>query len=503
MLGVSSRPQAPGGEARGTWETDRTKSERSIVVSSPRRAETAWVYGEPGSRVSAEVLRPIQPFWRSAERCGLMSEDQPSANNFRWDALHAGEPPAHEVFASAHSAAMFVRPGDLRPDTWFHDGHLRLYAMLNLPTVVPTCELSRGHGPIFMFGNDRRPALLDEVSVRLSDEEPQQSDRPVTARQACAINNVQGIIVTRQGRIVFEEYPGMDPSQRHSWMSVSKSAISMLLGMCVMQGRLDMAALVGDYVPELDHGGYGSFTVQQVADMDAEVSMNEADYGAPGSPFWEWGRAIGWFEDAGNWPGGVKQLLCTIERLPRRTGEAARKVFYTGSSSQVLAWVIERITGLPTSLCLEQHLWQHLGAVSNAAVSVDKRGVAFVGGGLNSTLRDLARFGQIWAGKGIAPDGTRIFSESWISENTSGRGLEIFDDWTYHNHSYSRDSTLCHQGHSGQMLWANPATETVVACFSSLLQPFNTEPSASRLLLLMAEAIDQHLDDLRSRAGTV
>lgn len=428
-----------------------------------------------------------------------MSKDQPPANGFRWDAVQATEPLTHQVFASAHSAAMFVRPSDLRPDTWFYDGNLRLYAMLNLPTVVPTCELSRGHGPIFMFGNDRRPSLLDEVSILLPDDGPQQSDQPITARQACAINNVQGIIVTRQGRIVFEEYPGMDPSQRHSWMSVSKSAINMLLGMFVMQGRLDMAALVSDYVPELDHAGYGSFTVQQVADMDAEVSMNELNYGEPGSPFWDWGRAIGWFADDGRWPGGVKQLLRTIERLPRRTGDAAKRVHYTGSSSQVLAWIIESITGLPTSACYERHLWQHLGAVSNAAVSVDKRGVAFVGGGLNSTLRDLARFGQIWAQSGIAPDGTRIFSDSWIAENTSGQGLGIFDDWRYHNHSYSRGSTLCHQGHSGQMLWANPATETVVACFSSLLQPFNTDPSSSRLQLFMAEAIDQYLDARMSK----
>jgi hypothetical protein len=418
---------------------------------------------------------------------------QPDENPLRWDALAQGNAARRHLFAHPHPPGMFTRPGELRPDTWFHDGYLRLYAMLNLPQVVRTQELSRGHGPVFMFGNDRDPALLDEVRFTFFDEGFPHGDRPVTAREACAMDNVQGIIVTRQGRIVFEEYPGMDPAQRHHWMSVSKSAINLLLGMLVMQGRLDMDALVSDYVPELPPDGYGSFTVQQVADMDAEVTMNEANYGDPDSPFWDWGRAIGWFEDDGKWPGGVKQLLRAVKRLPRREAEAAATVFYTGSSSQVLAWIIETITGLPTTVCYERYLWQHLGAVSNAAVSVDKCGVAFVGGGWNTTLRDLARYGQIWAQRGIAPDGARIFADDWIVENTSARGLAIFGDWRYHNHSYSRGSTLCHQGHSGQMLWANPATKTVVACFSSLVQPYNTESWSARLQLFMAEAIDRHL----------
>jgi len=121
-------------------------------------------------------------------------------------------------------------------------------------------------------------------------------------------------------------------------------------------------------------------------------------------------------------------------------------VRYTGSSSQVLAWVIEHLTGVPTTVAYERYLWQHLGAVADASISIDRHGVPFVGGGWLSTLRDLARYGMIWANRGVAPDGTRLFDDAWIEENTAGKGPKVFKDWGYHNHAYSRNGGLAHPG---------------------------------------------------------
>ena len=48
-------------------------------------------------------------------------------------------------------------------------------------------------------------------------------------------------------------------------------------------------------MPELKGKGYGSFTVQEVADMDADVNMDEKNYHDPKSAFWDFGRSMGWF----------------------------------------------------------------------------------------------------------------------------------------------------------------------------------------------------------------
>jgi len=417
----------------------------------------------------------------------------PEPPPLRWDALQPGLPPREDLFTGEYAAGMLQRPAGLTLDTWFHDGWMRVYALLQLDRVVPCAEIGRGSGPVWMFGGARQPDLLERTQVTIPDETFPHRDVPLPARRVFDLGNGQGILVVRHGKIVFEDYPGMDPAQRHHWMSISKSAVNMLMGRLVMEGKLDLTRKVEDYLPELKGKGYGGFTVQEVADMDADVDMNESNYTAPTSPFWDWGRAIGWFADDGRWPGGVKQLLLTIERRPRPDGEAAQKVRYTGSNSQTLAWIIERQSGRPMQQYFEESIWRHIGAVADAVVSVDRHGVPFAGGGMSSTLRDLARYGTIWVNRGVAPDGTRVFDAAWLEENTSGKGLIIMRDYRYHNHSYSKNGAIVHQGHSGQMLWVHPGHGTIVACFGSNTEPTGQKRWSARALLLMAEAIDREL----------
>jgi CubicO group peptidase (beta-lactamase class C family) len=275
-------------------------------------------------------------------------------------------------------------------------------------------------------------------------------------------------------------------------MSVSKTTLNVLLGKLVGEGKLDLGRKVEEYVPELKGKGYGDFTVQQLADMDADVSMDEKNYHDPKSAFWDFGRSMGWFNDDGKWPGGNKQFLATLERLKKPEGEAGESVRYTSSNSQVLGWVIEKVTREPLTEYFESAVWRHVGAVANASVTVDKHGFPFAGGGYSSTLRDLARYGMIWASKGVAPDGVRIFDESWMKENTSGKGPKI-RDYRYHNQSLSKGTAIAHQGHSGQMLWANPASGTVVVTFGSTTTPSGGNAWSRQGYLAVAEAIDQHL----------
>jgi CubicO group peptidase (beta-lactamase class C family) len=127
-------------------------------------------------------------------------------------------------------------------------------------------------------------------------------------------------------------------------------------------------------------------------------------------------------------------------------------------------------------------------------VTVDRHGFPFVGGGYSSTLRDLARYGTIWARRGVAPDGTRIFDEAWLKENTAGKGPKI-RDYRYHNQSYSKGGAITHQGHSGQMLWVHPESGTVVVTFGSMTTAGGGNNWSRQAYLLLAEAIDQHLRD--------
>ncbi|MBL8796342.1 MAG: beta-lactamase family protein [Planctomycetia bacterium] len=431
--------------------------------------------------------------------CGLAMPhaaraETPPASPWRWDDIRPGREPQLRLFAGEHPAGFLRRPGDLTPDNWFHDGHLRGYALLNLGDVVRSVDLRRGKGPVYMFGNARVPKLLDDVTAVFDEKEFPRAGKPLPLRELLSWCNCQGILVVRHGKVVFEEYPGMDPAQRHHWMSVSKTTLNLLLGKLVSEGKLDLRKQVADYVPELKGKGYGSFTLQEVADMDADVNMDERNYHDPKSAFWDFGRSLGWFGDDGQWPGGNKQYLATLSRLEKPAGEDGEKVRYTSSNSQVLAWVVEKVAREPFTEYFEHAVWRHLGAVADASVTVDRHGFPFVGGGYSSTLRDLARYGTIWANRGVAPDGTRVFAESWLKENTSGKGPKL-RDYRYRNQSYSKGGAIAHQGHSGQMLWVNPASGVIVATFGSTTTPSGGTSWSRQVYLLAAETIDRHLRD--------
>jgi hypothetical protein len=431
----------------------------------------------------------------AAPRAAAQAPEKPVVGPVRWDGIRPGQPLQLQMFMTEHPAAMFRRPGELGLDNWFHDGHLRMYALLNLGDVVRSVELQRGKGPVYMFGNARVPQLLDHLTITYNEEGFPKAGTPVPLRELFSWTNGQGLLVVRHGKVVFEEYPGMDPSQRHHWMSVSKSTLNMLMGKLVAEGKLDHKKKVEDYLPELKGKGYGSFTVQELADMDADVSCDERNYHDPKSAFWDFGRSMGWFSDDGKWPGGVKQFLTTVQRLQKPKGEAGERVRYTSTNSMVIGWIIERITQEPLPDYFEASIWRHIGAVANASVTVDKHGFPFVGGGYNSTLRDLARYGTIWANQGVAPDGTRIFAEAWMKENMSGKGPRMRGEYRYHNQSYSNGSAIVHQGHSGQMLWVNPGSGTIVVCFSSMTTPGGGTTWSRQAHVSMAETIDRHLQE--------
>jgi CubicO group peptidase (beta-lactamase class C family) len=216
--------------------------------------------------------------------------------------------------------------------------------------------------------------LLDEVSGTFDHPKYPKREAALSVREMLGSLNCQAVIVVRNGKIVFEEYAGMDPGQRHHWMSISKSSLNILLGKLVGEGKLDLTKRVDEYLPELKDRGYGSFTLQELCDMNADVNMDEKNYLDPQSSFWDFGRSVGWFGDDGKWPGGNRQYLATLARLPRPEGEGGQRVRYTSSNSQVLAWVVERVTGRSYVEVFEQEIWQRIGAVAPASVTIDKQG---------------------------------------------------------------------------------------------------------------------------------
>ena len=80
----------------------------------------------------------------------------------------------------------------------------------------------------------------------------------------------------------------------------------------------------------------------------------------------------------------------------KKEGEHGGPFAYKTVNSDALGWVIRRVTGKSVGENLSERIWSQLGMEQDAYFSVDSVGTEFAGGGLNTGLRDLARFGAFW-----------------------------------------------------------------------------------------------------------
>src|SRR5690606_20047259 len=96
---------------------------------------------------------------------------------------------------------------------------------------------------------------------------------------------------------------------------------------------------------------------------------------------------------------------------------------YCSADTDVLAWIVERVTGLRYSEALSVHLWSKLDADRDATITVDTTGFGFANGGISCTARDLARVGRMMLDGGAAPGG-RVVSEAWVRSIMEGGSRE-------------------------------------------------------------------------------
>lgn len=302
------------------------------------------------------------------------------------------------------------------------------------------------------------------------------------------VTETDGLVVLKGGEIVYETRPNLGLGDRHSIQSVSKLAISCLVGPLVESGRLDLSKTVQSYLPKIGTG-YAEAVLQDVVDMNVTNDYSE-DYSDPNADVWKSEVAMGYRVDPDNeWPYGQKPYLSAISS-PDVKGTGITD--YKSTNTDVVAWIIEEVTGRGVQELFAEQVWAHLGAEQDGLVALDRGGFASFSGGMIVTLYDLARWGLLFARRGVAPDGTRVLSESWIDELLSdrhGTHLPIGNGYRYHNQCMSNGRALLHTGWVGQLLYADTVADVVVAKLSSVSEPSGFQLELGSAYLDMGDAI--------------
>jgi hypothetical protein len=351
----------------------------------------------------------------------------------------------------------------------WQDPPFNRWAFQHVRELIPSARIARRPGRIPRLPSDDRQ--LGEIGFAFSG-------RDLTVAEFLEDTWTDGFLVLHRGRVVTEQYfNGLRPETPHLLMSVSKSVTSTVAGILAGRGVLDPAAEVTRIVPELAGTSLAGATVQHLLDMRAGTRFNE-DYADPEADVRSYERVYLWRP-----PAGEPVAADAIEYFGTlgNDGPHGGPFRYRSILTDVLAWVIERAAGERLHELISRELWQPMGAEFDAEITVDRHGNPMADGGVSATLRDLARFGQLFLRRGRAgrrqvvpawwvddtvrgaPDGPRAFAEG---DERSGYPAGSH----YRNCWWVRDPALpfLHgSGINGQGVFVHRPSETVVAKLST------------------------------------
>lgn len=371
-----------------------------------------------------------------------------------------GFPPSSDRIVSAIDGSFFQFPA------------LR-YSVCHMRQFMPTTVVKASKGKRYKF-KVRLDDAIDKVKFT-----PSNSTQSMTFEEALGVNYTDGLLILHKGKIVYERYFGeLQPDGVHAAMSVSKTFTGTLGGLLVEEGVLDENKTASYYVPELKESAFGDATIRQILDMTTGLQYSE-DYSNPKAEIWAFSAAGNPFSKITEGPSNYYEYLQTVQK----EGEHGDIFGYKTINTDVMGWIISKVTGKSIPELLSERIWQPLGTHYDGYFQVDGAGIAFAGGGFSANIRDMAMFGEMVRKKGKF-NKKQILPESLIEDIMSGGDKQKFEQsvygslkgWSYRDMwwvTHNEHGAFAARGVHGQTIYIDPEAEMVLVRFSSHPQAKN------------------------------
>jgi len=276
-----------------------------------------------------------------------------------------------------------------------------------------------------------------------------------------------GLIVLHNGNLLYENYwNNNSANSKHIAFSVTKSFVSALVGIALDEGLIDnIKDPITKYLPDFKGTGYEGVRIKDILQMSSGVDFNE-DYADPKSDINRFGRATA----RGS---SFRDFAKSLER----GREPGTYHHYVSIDTQVLGFLLAEVTGMPLKEYLYKKIWNKIGMEDDAFFIVDNNGVEMALGGLNATLRDYAKFGELYLNRGKW-NGEQVVPASWVdaSHTTDGPHLKPGESelssspWGYGLQWWVPgfpDTDYTASGVYNQYIYIDPLTNVVIAKTSS------------------------------------
>lgn len=351
----------------------------------------------------------------------------------------------------------------------FYDFPQIRWTLSHVRELGATANIWRGAGPASRLERSVAKGDIDSLSFTDMNGGQRRFD------EALYDTYTDGIVVLHRGRVVYERYFGeLQPHIPHSCFSITKSYAATLCAALVHEGMLDAGKPVPHYLPEMKGSAFDDAPLRQVMDMQTGLDYTEI-YAEPTSSIWEYARSAGLRPRPQGYD-GARFVTDYLTKL-RKQGEHAQAFAYKTVNTEVMSWVMARVTGRSLVQLLHERLWAPLGCEEDGYIVVDPAGTPMGGGGLSASLRDMARFGEMmrregdWNGKQVVP--AAVVHDTQRGDDTAKfakANYALLPGYSYRNMWWVTHNELDAfegRGIHGQRLYVAPKAEMVVARFCS------------------------------------
>lgn len=372
-------------------------------------------------------------------------------------------------------------------ENWTSAPHLR-WGFQHVREIVPTARIGRGGAVLEL---DRHQRDLGGLVFELP------AGGRMTVSEMVEQTSTDGFLVLHHGRIVTERYEnGMTSSTTHLLQSVSKSVAGTVAGIVAGRGLLDPAAAATEYLPELSGTSFDGATLRDVLDMRTGTGYDET-YSDRDADVCITEQMAGWRRARKRLPfANLYEQIAHLDNV-RRHGEMFE---YRSILTDLLGWILERVTETPYAELVSRELWSQIGAEHDAEITIHN-GITLPDGGMCVTLRDLARFGLLNLREGRVGE-RQVVPREWVLDSRHGddaskqafaksERAEDRPGWLYRNQWWVIDpergiSTAL--GIHGQFVYINPPAGVVCVKLSTWPDALDFEKSGICLAAFAAIA---------------
>ena len=297
----------------------------------------------------------------------------------------------------------------------------------------------------------------------------------------------QSMIMVHKGKVVYEAYPGMKPTDLHLTASTGKITVGLVIAQLIKEGKVNLDKPITHYVPELKGTVWDEVTTYSVANMTTGLD-NEETIAALLTPDSAVTRFIASITNSPRATTGEVEDWLDVARDQKKltSNEPQGTVMrYASINTTVLTQLIENVEKKPFTQVFEDRVWSKLYARRSIMFNLTPNGTALAVGLMAVMPEDYARFGMQFTPSWSAASSEQIVDDSLLdifyknvdkkrfqysskrpssaktfNETAIGNAIQFDYIWD--------DGAMAKSGNLGQMFYIDPKRDFVSVYFSTM-----------------------------------